>query len=66
MADWDDFITTGQKFQEAGTGVKFVDSATNMLNPVLAQQPVGYFDTSDQLVFDTNPGVKTAWDSTMT
>jgi cellobiose transport system substrate-binding protein len=45
--------------------VKWVDSATNMLNPIIAQQAVGYFDTSDQLVFDTNPGVKTAWDSTM-
>ena len=45
--------------------MKWVDSATNMLNPILAQQPVGYFDTSDQLVFDSNPGVKTAWDSTM-
>jgi cellobiose transport system substrate-binding protein len=63
--DWNAFIATGQKFQEAGTGVKWVDSATNMLNPIIAQQPVGYFDTSDQLVFDTNPGVKTAWDSTM-
>ena len=47
------------------TGVKWVDSATNMLNPIIAQQPVGYFDTSDQLVFDSNPGVKTAWDDTM-
>ena len=63
--DWNAFIATGQKFQEAGTGVKWVDSATNMLNPIVAQQPVGYFDTSDQLVFDTNPGIKTAWDSTM-
>jgi cellobiose transport system substrate-binding protein len=63
--DWQSFIATGQKFQAAGTGVKWVDSATNMLNPIIAQQAVGYFDTSDQLVFDTNPGVKTAWDSTM-
>ena len=63
--DWNSFIATGQKFQEAGTGVKWVDSATNMLNPIIAQQAVGYFDTSDQLVFDTNPGIKTAWDSTM-
>lgn len=63
--DWQSFIATGEKFQAAGTDVKWVDSATNMLNPILAQQAVGYFDTSDQLVFDTNPGVKTAWDSTM-
>ena len=63
--DWQSFISTGEKFQSANTGVKWVDSATNMLNPIIAQQPVGYFDTSDQLVFDSNPGVKTAWDSTM-
>jgi cellobiose transport system substrate-binding protein len=64
--DWQSFINTGEKFQAgAKDGVKWVDSATNMLNPIIAQQPVGYFDTSDQLVFDSNPGVKTAWDDTM-
>jgi len=64
--NWQAFIDTGAKFQAAAkSGVKWVDSATNMLNPIVAQQPVGYFDTSDQLVFDTNPGIKTAWDDTM-
>jgi cellobiose transport system substrate-binding protein len=35
------------------------------MNPVLAQQPVGYFDTSDQLAMTSQPGVKTAWDTAM-
>jgi len=64
--DWQSFISTGEKFQAAAkSGVKWVDSATNMLNPIIAQQPVGYFDSSDQLVFDSNPGIRSAWDDTM-
>ncbi len=37
---WDQFIATGQQYVQK-TGKKFVDSGTNMFNPVLAQQPQG-------------------------
>ena len=35
---------SGQKYVKGSGGKKFVDAATNIMNPVLAQQPVGYFD----------------------
>jgi cellobiose transport system substrate-binding protein len=59
---WDEFITTGQKYVKA-TGKKFVDSGTDMFNPVLAQQPVGFFNEQDQLQMDGGP--KVAFDATM-
>jgi cellobiose transport system substrate-binding protein len=59
---WDDFINVGKQYT-ARTGKKFVDSATNLMNPVLSQQPQGYFDTSDQLQMDAGP--KIAFDYSM-
>ena len=62
---WDDFIATGKKFQ-AGIDddkVGFIDSSTNTYNSILMQQgDHTYFDRDEELVFDTNPGIKTAWD----
>jgi cellobiose transport system substrate-binding protein len=62
---WDDFVATGEKFQ-AGTDdkkVHFIDAATNTYNSILMQGgDVTYFDRDDQLIVDSNPAVKTAWD----
>jgi cellobiose transport system substrate-binding protein len=58
---WDDFVTVGQKYVKGSGGKKFVDAATNIMNPVLAQQPVGYFDETDTLKMDGGP--KLAWDT---
>jgi cellobiose transport system substrate-binding protein len=59
---WDDFINVGKQYT-AKTGKKFVDSATNLMNPVLSQQPVGYFDNNEQLQMDGGP--KIAFDYSM-
>ena len=59
---WDDFIATGEKYVRA-TGKKFIDSGTDMFNPVLAQQAVGYYNEQEQLQMDGGP--KVAWDTTM-
>lgn len=61
-SNWDDFINVGKQYV-AKTGKKFVDSGTNMFNPVLAQQPVGFFDTSEKLQMDGGP--KVAFDLSM-
>ena len=56
---------TGEQFQE-GIGyddVHFVDSATNTYNSILMQSgDHTYFDTDDNLVIESNPAVKEAWD----
>ncbi|MQA84414.1 MAG: extracellular solute-binding protein [Streptosporangiales bacterium] len=67
---WDDFIETGKKFEAANVDAKFVDSATNVYNTILWQEAgkasnYTYFDTNNNLVIDTNPAVKTAWDTSV-
>jgi len=59
---WDQFIATGEKYVKA-TNKKFIDSGTDMFNPILAQQPVGFYNEQDQLQMDAGP--KIAWDTTM-
>jgi cellobiose transport system substrate-binding protein len=60
--DWTSFIATGQKYTKA-TGKKFIDSATNMFNPVIAQQPQGFYNEQEQLTMDGGP--KVAFDVSM-
>ncbi|WP_027344708.1 ABC transporter substrate-binding protein [Hamadaea tsunoensis] len=59
---WDDFIAVGKQYT-AKTGKKFVDNATNVFNPVLAQQPVGFYDSSENLQMDGGP--KIAFDASV-
>ncbi|MBO4210115.1 ABC transporter substrate-binding protein [Micromonospora echinofusca] len=59
---WDKFIEVGQQYT-AKTKKKFVDSGANLFNPVLGQQPVGFYDESDQLKMDGGP--KAAFDYTV-
>lgn len=51
---WDQFIETGKTYTSK-TGKKFVDSATNLFNPVLSQQPVGFYNEQEQLQLDGGP-----------
>ncbi len=60
--DWNAFIETGKKYV-AATGKKFVDSGTNMFNPVLAQQPQGFYNEQEQLQMEGGP--KVAFDVSM-
>ena len=57
---WDDFITFGKNYVTK-SGKKFIDNATNVLNPILGQQAVGYFaaqpDGTDKLAMDGGPKV---------
>jgi cellobiose transport system substrate-binding protein len=67
---WDEYLATGEKFKAKAPGkTKFLDSGTNTYNSILMQVAGAnpghtYFDKSNNLVFDTNPAVKSAWDTT--
>jgi cellobiose transport system substrate-binding protein len=58
---WDKFIEVGQNYVSK-SGKKFVDSATNVFNPILGQQDVGFYDTSENLQMSGGP--KVAFDLT--
>ncbi|MFC7479718.1 ABC transporter substrate-binding protein [Luedemannella flava] len=64
---WAEFVATGKKFKQAKPGTAFVDSPTQILNSSLMQAAgatnnLTYFDESGQLVIESNPAVKTAWE----
>jgi len=60
---WEDFITVGNQYTEA-TGKGMVDNATNSVyNAVVRQGDQMYYgDGPDDLVYDTNPQVREAFD----
>ncbi|MFC8846649.1 MULTISPECIES: extracellular solute-binding protein [unclassified Micromonospora] len=67
---WADYVATGEKFKAANTGAAFLDSATNIFNTIVLQtagnaQGYHYYDTANNLVVDSNPAVRQAWDTTM-
>jgi len=64
---WDDFVKVGQQFQGKVKNAHFLDGTNTIYNVVLVQEAakngnVSYFDTSNQLIFDKNPAVKSAFD----
>ncbi|HYN95033.1 MAG TPA: ABC transporter substrate-binding protein [Pilimelia sp.] len=59
---WDKFVEVGQQYT-AKTKKKFIDAGTNLFNPVLGQQPVGFYDESEKLQMEGGP--KVAFDVTM-
>jgi cellobiose transport system substrate-binding protein len=67
---WAEYMETGKKYlAKAPAKSKFLDSGTNTYNSILMQVAgtdpgYTYFDKSNNLVFDTNPAVKSAWDTT--
>ncbi|TDB72428.1 ABC transporter substrate-binding protein [Micromonospora sp. KC723] len=67
---WQDFIKVGEQFTAKNTGASFLDGATNTFNTILLQTAgnttgYSYYDTSDNLVVDSNPAVRQAYDTTM-
>ncbi|MEV2239909.1 ABC transporter substrate-binding protein [Micromonospora sp. NPDC049891] len=53
---WDRFLEVGQQYT-AKTNKKFVDNATNLFNPILGQQQVGFYDEDEQLRMEGGPKV---------
>jgi cellobiose transport system substrate-binding protein len=68
--NWDAFYATGQKFQAKVPKTKWLDGPTAVLRTTVLQNAgagpfYGFFGRSNNLVFDTNPAVKQAFDTTL-
>ncbi|TQM36719.1 ABC transporter substrate-binding protein [Pseudonocardia cypriaca] len=62
---WDAFIETGKKYV-AATGKPFVDNApTSVFYQAVNQVSQKYYDDAGNLIYDTNPEVKAAFDTTL-
>jgi cellobiose transport system substrate-binding protein len=60
---WEDYIATGKRFAAAKVdGAKFVDSPGEIFRAMVNQAPIGLYDAQDNIIVDSNPDVKKAWD----
>lgn len=60
---WQDYLATGAKFTAEGPeGVAWYDGSGNFYNAILGQAETGVYDRQDNLVVESNPAVKDAWD----
>ena len=64
---WDAYIDTGKRFLAASPGAKFYDASGGLYQNIVMQQgDHTYYDTANNLVVDTNPAVRFAFDKTVT
>jgi cellobiose transport system substrate-binding protein len=64
MPDWNGFLALGEKYKaNAPAGSAWHDSAGGLYNAIVSTQKEIYYDASGKLVFDTNPAVRTAFDT---
>ncbi|MGH3646561.1 MAG: ABC transporter substrate-binding protein [Micromonosporaceae bacterium] len=62
-SNWEDYLAAGERFvAKAPKGVAWYDSSENLANAILGQAETGVYDKQDNLVVDSNPAVKNAWD----
>jgi cellobiose transport system substrate-binding protein len=60
---WQDFMAAGKKFQEkAPEGVKWFDGGPTVLNAIVGQASVGYYDKTDKIIVGDNKEIKAGWD----
>jgi cellobiose transport system substrate-binding protein len=67
LGTWDDFVNAGKEFQAkiGDKSVHWFDAASNVFNAIVAQAPQGMYDGQGNVITDTNPAVKSAWDTTV-
>ncbi|GAA4423076.1 extracellular solute-binding protein [Actinokineospora soli] len=58
---WDAYFAAGDKFIEKSDAAWY-DSSAQIFNAMHNQLPVGFFDTGDQLVIESNADIKANWD----
>ncbi len=64
---WTDYVNVGNQFKGKNTGAKWFDAASNTYNTILVQNAgtspgYTYFDKDNNLVVDSNPVIKQAYD----
>ncbi len=61
FATWDSYFAAGDQFLAKVSGVAWFDSAAQIFNAMHNQHDVGYYDTSDELVVESNPAIRSDW-----
>ena len=66
-ATWDDYLKLGKQYQaKAGAKSHWMDSVGSLYSLIVGQQKERYYDASGKLIYDKNPAIKSAWDTSVT
>ncbi|GAA0300121.1 ABC transporter substrate-binding protein [Kineococcus aurantiacus] len=67
LGSWDDYLALGREFKaKAPAGTAWMDSAGGFYNAIVSTEEEIYYDSSGELVWDSNPAVKKAFDTAAT
>ncbi|WP_028661394.1 ABC transporter substrate-binding protein [Saccharomonospora saliphila] len=59
---WDSYFEAGDEFVANSDGIAWFDSEAQLFNAMNNQLEVGFFDREDNLVVESNPGIRRNWD----
>ncbi|WP_330349546.1 ABC transporter substrate-binding protein [Streptomyces sp. NBC_00582] len=63
--DWNKFVQAGEQYKKkAKAGTFFMDSPGGLLNAILGSEKEKFYDSSGNIIYKSNPAVKTAFDLT--
>ncbi|GAB3232890.1 ABC transporter substrate-binding protein [Glycomyces halotolerans] len=62
---WEDYVAVGQEYMDATDGEYFFESSGNMFRAMVEQADQGVYDRENNIVVDSNPAIKDAWDLTV-
>ncbi|MET9500922.1 extracellular solute-binding protein [Streptomyces sp. NPDC006259] len=63
--DWNKFVSVGTQYKaKAPKGTTFMDSPGGLLNAVLSSEKEKFYDSSGEIIYKSNPAVKSAFDLT--
>jgi cellobiose transport system substrate-binding protein len=66
-ATWDGYLSLGKQYQaKAGAKSHWIDSVGSLYQLIIGQEKERYYDSSGTLIYDKNPAVKSAWDTSVT
>jgi cellobiose transport system substrate-binding protein len=67
LQTWEDYVEVGNQFLAAtpDKSVKWFDAGSNIYNAIVAQAPQGAYDADGNVIVETNPAVKDAFDRTV-
>jgi cellobiose transport system substrate-binding protein len=64
MQTWDDYVALGDEFKaKAPAGTAWMDSAGGFYNAMVSTEQKIYYDEGGNLIYDSNPAVKQAFDT---
>jgi cellobiose transport system substrate-binding protein len=62
MGSWEDYLELGRQYEASGAAGAWTDSAGGLYNAIISTEQEIYYDEAGELVYDTNPAVRNAFD----